>query len=551
MAQANRRSGNNPLAYLGVEPISPTNFVIQQRDPTVNDYFNFNEGDEWLNQVSEGVWKLVNKDAQVATWVQITGGSSSPLTFHTDGADANPSGGAITMAGGSNITTSGSGATVTYNLDANITLTSVTTTDLTVTNAPTFSALGQGVVQSNSSGVIFSSEGSDGQVLISSSVGAPIWHTVTAGSGISVTNGHNTITIASSAAVADSFPTDSGTAVPAAGALTIHGGTGITTSGSGSTVTISLSSTPPTAIETITGNTGGAISPSANNINIVTAHATPVFAGSGSTETLDFNLSNLVLGSALPSLAGGLTNVGIGSSALNALTTGSSNATLGYQAGSTITTGSNNILVGKSAGSSYTSSESSNIILGNSGAITESNVIRIGTQGSGAGQQNKAFMAGVYNVAVGATQDVVVVDNNGQLGGNSFSALSWTPTLSFGGSSTGITYAVQEGIYQSVGNIVFYAGGLVLTSKGAQTGVARIGGLPFASSGVFTVQFGQFACTDVTFPASYTFVWQLNEIGTTNLIPQAGGSGLTQVNLDNTAFHNNSQISVTGYYFRS
>ena len=38
----------------------------------------------------------------------------------------------------------------------------------------------------------------DGQLMIGSSVGAPAPATITAGSNITVTNGHNTITIASS-----------------------------------------------------------------------------------------------------------------------------------------------------------------------------------------------------------------------------------------------------------------------------------------------------------------------------------------------------------------
>ena len=38
----------------------------------------------------------------------------------------------------------------------------------------------------------------DGQVIIGSSIGNPAWNTITAGTGITVTNGHNTITISAS-----------------------------------------------------------------------------------------------------------------------------------------------------------------------------------------------------------------------------------------------------------------------------------------------------------------------------------------------------------------
>lgn len=59
-------------------------------------------------------------------------------------------------------------------------------------------------------------------------------------SGISTAGSGNTVTISNSAEVATSFPTDSGTATPSAGALTVHGGSNINTSGALSTVTINL-----------------------------------------------------------------------------------------------------------------------------------------------------------------------------------------------------------------------------------------------------------------------------------------------------------------------
>lgn len=58
----------------------------------------------------------------------------------------------------------------------------------------------------------------------------------------------------------------------------------------------------------------------------------------------------------------------------------------------------------------------------------------------------------------------------------------WTPTLLFGGASTGITYgAATNGRYTKIGRTVFAAGTLTLTSKGTATGTALLGGLPFTS----------------------------------------------------------------------
>jgi len=67
--------------------------------------------------------------------------------------------------------------------------------------------------------------------------------------------GINTLTISNSGAVADSFPTDAGTATPALGALTIAGGTNIGSTGAGSTVTLNLDAAL-TAISSITGANG-------------------------------------------------------------------------------------------------------------------------------------------------------------------------------------------------------------------------------------------------------------------------------------------------------
>jgi hypothetical protein len=59
------------------------------------------------------------------------------------------------------------------------------------------SYLSTGVVQSSSAGVISSSAGSDGQLLIGDTGSAPLWQNLTAGTGISITNGAASISISS------------------------------------------------------------------------------------------------------------------------------------------------------------------------------------------------------------------------------------------------------------------------------------------------------------------------------------------------------------------
>jgi hypothetical protein len=206
-------------------------------------------------------------------------------------------------------------------------------------------------------------------------------------------------------------------------------------------------------LKTLTGNSGGAISPTAGNINIVTANSTNKFVGSGSTLTEDFGLSNLVLGSSLPSITTGDFNVGLGYHALHALAAGNNNTAIGYEALATaslvaagnnvaigyhalnqsvgggnvaigkdcmvaatsaqanvcvgsgaansLLTGDHNFCLGVSAGSALTSSESNNILINSPGVTAESNAIRIGEQGTGTGQQNQCYLAGVLNTVSG------------------------------------------------------------------------------------------------------------------------------------------------------
>lgn len=58
---------------------------------------------------------------------------------------------------------------------------------------------------------------------------------------------------------------------------------------------------------------------------------------------------------------------------------------------------------------------------------------------------------------------------------------NWTPTLTFGGASVGITYGNQVGRYLKIGNAVILNGYFQLSSKGSSTGQVNITGLPFTS----------------------------------------------------------------------
>lgn len=136
-------------------------------------------------------------------------------------------------------------------------------------------------------------------------------------------------------------------------------------------------------------------------------------AGNQGTSTA---IGNTAVGNyGLSSSTTGNYNTAIGIVALGSNTSGENNAALGTNALINLLTGSNNIAVGTLAGNQYIGSEANNILIGNEGVPGESGVIRIGTSGSGAGQQGSTFIAGVDGVtSSGGT--AVFVNSSGQLG---------------------------------------------------------------------------------------------------------------------------------------
>jgi hypothetical protein len=61
------------------------------------------------------------------------------------------------------------------------------------------------------------------------------------------------------------------------------------------------------------------------------------------------------------------------------------------------------------------------------------------------------------------------------------SASTFTPSLTFGGGSTGMTFATQTGQYIRIGDLVIFTLEIRLSAKGSSTGAAIITGLPVAS----------------------------------------------------------------------
>ncbi len=189
-----RLNGLYPLAYMGVNPPSPSDLTIRSQPPTINDSQNFQLGAQWLvpTTTPEQYWLLVNLEQGEATWVQLYpgGGGSGANSFPTDLNTATQVGGVLNVRGGNNINTSAPGIsnTVQIQLDDNVLI------------AGTFglAAYANGVlIKPLLSPTVITSTGTNGQVLIGATAGDPEWATITAGANITITNAANSITIAS------------------------------------------------------------------------------------------------------------------------------------------------------------------------------------------------------------------------------------------------------------------------------------------------------------------------------------------------------------------
>jgi hypothetical protein len=136
MAQKNRPQQESlygtpsPLANQTIPPI------LAQRAPTTSD-LGYGPGQEWVDQVGQAVYILASVGGGVATWLPLATapGVLTTLTGNSGGA-ISPTAGNINLLGTANqITTTGSGSTITWALPSAIVAPGslTTTTSLTAT----------------------------------------------------------------------------------------------------------------------------------------------------------------------------------------------------------------------------------------------------------------------------------------------------------------------------------------------------------------------------------------------------------------------------------
>lgn len=128
---------------------------------------------------------------------------------------------------------------------------------------------------------------------------------------------------------------------------------------------------------------------------------------------------------------------------------------------------------------------------------------------------------------------------------------TWSPGIAFGGSSTGITYVNQNGVYVKINRLVTVTGFIRLSSKGAQAGSVTITGLPFATTTGNT----QFSVIAPVFLVNFTLVaatpylssFATGSATTLDLVSETATNGAVAA-VANTAFADNTQVYFTLSY---
>ena len=121
---------------------------------------------------------------------------------------------------------------------------------------------------------------------------------------------------------------------------------------------------------------------------------------------------------------------------------------------------------------------------------------------------------------------------------------SWTPSISFGTGTTGITYSTQAGTYTRIGDLVHAYFYIVLTSKGSDTGNVRVNGLPYTVSSSNNA--GALATSNITYTGTYIICQGAASQTYGNL--QYCKSAAAGALITNSNFANNTQIQGSFIY---
>lgn len=620
------RPGRNPLAYLGVDATTPPMMIVEQRDPTDNDYVGYEIGSLWLVTSVTKLWVMVSKNPSATDkWVQVYPGDGSGVNFfETNSGTAAENAGTIKIKGaaGGVLTSMSILDQVSLALDD----------DIIINNSLKVSTMTEGVVVSNPTGTLSTVSGTDRQFLAIISGTTPTFATLVS-EDFSVTISDGTVpgTINFQAVGGGGgggtnfFETNSGTASQAAGTIEIKGAAGgvltsmvdphkvtleldddltvvnsltvstfaegvVVSDSSGLmsvkpstdlqllvgdshapptfatpvsedfTVTITNGTVPGTINFQAVGGGGGSgfagligensvlATPLAEKVSVfgdeladdvsniyteASGHKINIFHSDmlnlGTTTSTGksgviklasviylsaYGTNNLFLGKESGSLSlnviSAVRNVGIGSYVLSDIDTSLNNTAvgynslssldsgdggnccLGYNTGAYIETGKNNVLIGPGAGSGLFSNESYNILIGDSAGTS-------GVSGStiiGTASTTSCSISGIYAATgLDSTNGVVLVDKNNKLG-KSIGAVGQVLTS----TATGVTWASSGSGGSHYGFYAYQESNSPSLNSGTNYSLG--------SKSVFVTQFNEgsafFIGDGTSVPASYT-----------------------------------------------
>jgi hypothetical protein len=184
----NSNPGNNPLGYMGVVAPNPADVIEATRTPGTSDT-SYKIGTLWINTSTGISYELVGFSGSSATWAILGGATGAVATLTGDSGTATPAAGNILISGGTNLTSSASGSTVTVNLDAAVSnLTSLAATTITTNVA---------AAQLSLAGTTITATGSDANVsmnLATKGTGSVVMSRSAAGVDLNmqITNSDNT-----------------------------------------------------------------------------------------------------------------------------------------------------------------------------------------------------------------------------------------------------------------------------------------------------------------------------------------------------------------------
>ena len=127
---------------------------------------------------------------------------------------------------------------------------------------------------------------------------------------------------------------------------------------------------------------------------------------------------------------------------------------------------------------------------------------------------------------------------------------TFTPTIDFGGASTGITYQAATGAtYTKIGRAVNFRLYIALSSQGSASGNAKIFGLPFTSAG--SNGYNAVACwdTNMEIPGSPVSLIAYVNPGSNYIALNRNNESNGDANwVTESHFNNNSEIMISGNY---